>query len=75
MLQLVASFRGVASGPNANPDNTGYERLYVSPGIEVTASDHLSSFGDLKIPVLTHVRGYQLVAPTLSTITGSYSLS
>ena len=75
MLQLVASFREVDSGTNAHPDNTGCERLYVSPGIEMTASDHLSIFGDLKIPVLTHVRGCQLVVPTFSTITVRYSLS
>jgi hypothetical protein len=74
MLQLVASLRGVDSGPNSDPDNTGYQRLYAAPGIEVIISNHLSIFGDLKIPVFTHVRGYQLIAPALSTVTASYSL-
>jgi hypothetical protein len=71
-LQLVASFRGMDRGSNASPDNTGYERLYVSPGIEVNAGGHLTFFGNLKIPIITHVRGYQLVAPALSTVTLSY---
>jgi hypothetical protein len=71
-LQLVASFRGADSGMNSDPDNTGYQRLYVSPGLEMIANSHLSIFGNLKIPILTHVRGYQLVAPALSTVTLSY---
>ena len=72
MVQLVASFRGMDSGLNASPDNTGYERLYISPGLEVTAIGHLSILGNLKIPIMTHVNGYQLVAPALSTVTLSY---
>ena len=72
MVQLVASFRGMDRGLNASPDNTGYERLYISPGLEVTAIGHLSIIGNLKIPIITHVNGYQLVAPALSTVTLSY---
>ena len=72
MLQFVASFRAMNSGSNASPDNTGSERLYISPGLEVTAIGHLNVFGNLKIPIITHVRGYQLVAPVLSTVTLSY---
>jgi len=71
-LQLVASFRGTDSGLNSDPDNTGYQRLYISPGLEVTAIGHLSIFGNLKIPIITHVNGYQLIAPSLSTVTLSY---
>jgi hypothetical protein len=69
ILQLIASFRSADSGINSDPDNTGYQRIYISPGIEVTASNHLSISGNLKIPIITHVRGYQLVAPVLTTVT------
>ncbi len=72
LLQITASFRSVDSGPNSDPDNTGYERLYISPGAEVTVSSRLTIFGNVKAPLLTHVRGYQLVAPLLSTVTLSY---
>jgi hypothetical protein len=71
-LQLVASFRGADSGLYSDPDNTGYQRLYISPGLEVTAIGHFSIFGSLKIPIITRVNGYQLVAPALSTVTLSY---
>ncbi|MGA9120320.1 MAG: hypothetical protein WB699_13240 [Bacteroidota bacterium] len=73
-LQLVGSFRAIDSGPNAVPQNTGYERVYLAPGIEVVASRHLTVYGDIRIPVLTHVRGYQLVAPALYSASLGYTI-
>ncbi len=72
-LQLAGSFRGIDGGDNADPDNTGYERLYLSPGLEVVASTHFTLYGDLRIPLMTHVRGVQLVAPALVNLTMGYS--
>ena len=74
MVQLAGSFRGIDSGDNASPDNTGYSRAYISPGIELVAASHLTLYGDLRIPLLTHVRGYQLVAPSLVNLTVGYSI-
>lgn len=74
MLQLIASLRSVDSGVNSDPNNTGYERLYVSPSVEVNVSQSIQVYADLRIPVLTHVTGYQLVAPALFNITLSCSL-
>ena len=68
MIQIVASFRAIDSGSNADPENTGYERVYLSPGIEVVAVSNLNLYADLRIPLVTHVRGYQLVAPSLVSI-------
>jgi hypothetical protein len=34
----LTSFRSDDSDLNADPDNSGYERLYISPGVEVTVS-------------------------------------
>jgi hypothetical protein len=73
-LQLVGSFRSIDSGINATPENTGYQRLYLSPGIEVIAGAHLNLYGDVRIPLATHVRGYQLVAPALYSFTLGYSI-
>ena len=73
MLQIGVSFRGIDGGDNSDPDNTGYERLFVSPGIEVVATTHLTLYGDLRIPLMTHVRGVQLVAPALMNLTMGYS--
>ncbi|HQT92041.1 MAG TPA: hypothetical protein PL001_08435, partial [Candidatus Kryptobacter bacterium] len=74
MLQLIASFRGSDSGPNADPPNTGYDRLYLSPGVEVNVSQNIQLYGDVRIPLLTHVTGYQLVAPELFEVTLGYQL-
>jgi hypothetical protein len=73
MLQIGGSFRGIDGGGNSDPDNTGYERLFVFPGIEVVATTHLTVYGDLRIPIMTHVRGVQLVAPALVNLTMGYS--
>ena len=74
MVQLVASFRATDSGSNAEPENTGYERLYISPGIQVVATSHLNLYADLRIPLVTHVRGYQLVAPSLVSVALGYNI-
>jgi hypothetical protein len=73
VVQLQGSFRGIDSGDNADPENTGFERLYLSPGLQVIATSHISLYGDLKIPLMTHVRGVQLVAPALVNLTMGYS--
>ncbi len=71
-IQLIASFRGEDSGPNSDPANTGYERLYISPSIEVTPVANFSFYADLRIPVATYMRGYQLVAPSLISLTAEF---
>ena len=74
MLQLIASLRSADSGVNADPPNTGYERLYVAPSVEVNIIQGINFYADLKIPVITHMRGYQLVAPALFSVTMSLNI-
>jgi len=74
MLQLIASFRDVDSRMNADSTNTGYERLYIAPSLEVNLMQVMNIYADLKIPVITHVSGYQLVAPSLVSATMSLNL-
>jgi len=69
MIQIAASFRGIDSGRQADPANTGYDRVYIAPGIQIVAARGLSIYGDIRIPLLTHVRGIQLVAPALASMT------
>ncbi|HXX63551.1 MAG TPA: hypothetical protein VEO56_07100 [Bacteroidota bacterium] len=69
VLQIAATFRGIDSGAQANPDNTGYDRIYLAPGVQIVASAHLSIYADVRIPLMTHVRGNQLVAPALAGMT------
>jgi len=65
VVQVAGSFRGIDSGENADPDNTGYDRVYIAPGLQVLLSGRVSLYADVRIPVVTHVRGTQLVAPAL----------
>ena len=74
MFQIIGSFRGIDSGANAYPDDTGYERVFASPGLQVLATSQLSIYGDVRIPLLTHVRGYQLIAPALVSFAMGYNL-
>ena len=61
LLQLIDSYRVKDTGANANPDNTGYERLVISAGAEFkyagTALDVNAGY-----PVFQHVNGDQLVS-------------
>ncbi|HEY9166576.1 MAG TPA: hypothetical protein VIS48_10485 [Candidatus Kryptonia bacterium] len=73
MLQLIASFRDIDSGVNSDPSNTGYDRLYLAPSVQVNLSQMVNLYGELKIPVVTHVRGYQLISPALFSAVASFS--
>ncbi len=71
-LQVAVSFRAKDAGENSDPENTGYERLFLSPGIDVVVGNLLIR-SNVKIPVMTHVNGTQLVAPVLFGVTVGYS--
>ncbi len=71
-LQLVNSYRLHDSGSAADPANTGYERLLVSPGVEFSyGAETLDA--DVGLPVYQNVRGNQLVAPVLFQVVLSHA--
>lgn len=72
MASLVASVRGGDSGLQADPDNTGYSRIFFSPGAEVILGRELHFDVEFGIPLYTNVRGYQLISPYLINTTLSY---
>ena len=74
MVQVGGSFRGIDSGENSDPDDTGYDRVYVAPGVQILLSARVSLYGDVRIPVFTHVRGNQLVAPALVSLTMGFGV-
>jgi hypothetical protein len=56
VLQLIASHRDPDSGTGANPgnpNNSGYRRVFVAPGIDLRAG-HFKYFADLSLPVYQH---------------------
>jgi hypothetical protein len=62
ILQLLASHRAADAGPAADPDNSGYTRLLLAPGLEVKAGKW-KLYGDVEVPLYQYVRGQQLIAP------------
>jgi hypothetical protein len=64
VLQLIASTRTKDAGPNADPPDSGYERLLLSPGVQVDLGV-VRLYGDVELPVYQRVNGNQLVAPAL----------
>jgi hypothetical protein len=64
VLQLIASARARDTGSEANPGDSGYSRLLLSPGIEFD-SDDWRFYADVEFPIYQHVNGEQLVAPEL----------
>ena len=62
LLQVVGSFRASDGGPAADPSNTGYSRVLLAPGLQVS-SGRWKAYGDVEVPVYQDIKGDQLIAP------------
>ena len=71
VAQAIVSYRSSDSGDAANPSNSGYERLILSPGVEFHIHP-VKIYADVEIPVLQHFNGDQLVAPLMVKVSASY---
>lgn len=71
IAQVIASWRGRDSGAAADPDNSGYQRVLLSPGIEFHMHP-IKVYADAEFPVYNHVTGNQLIAPVLLKVSVSY---
>jgi hypothetical protein len=72
-VQAIGSNRVKDSGIDSNAPNSGYDRIMLSPGIEV-ATDKWRIYGDVEFPVYQDMNGDQLVAHQLLKLVVSYSL-
>lgn len=54
VLQLITSIRGHDSGENANPLNSGYERMLIDPGVSLRLKK-VRFDADVAIPLYQHV--------------------
>ena len=61
VLQLSASYREHDGGELAMPDDSGYSRMLVTPGVEVDAGK-VTAYLDVGLPLYTNVRGNQLIS-------------
>jgi len=71
VMQVSASYRGHDGGPLGHPDQSGYTRVVVNPGLEADF-EHVSVFFDVGFPVHVNVTGDQLVASQLYRLNLSY---
>lgn len=72
LLQTIVSYRQHDTGLNADPADSGYRRLFISPGIEYDVNA-LRLYGDVEFPVYQNMNGNQLVAPVLFKLIVGYS--
>lgn len=72
VAQVIFSERSSDSGENsANPVASGYQRILLSPGIELDMHP-FSLYADVEIPVFQHMIGDQVTAPALFKMVFSY---
>ncbi len=62
--QVIFSERTSDSGAAANSENSGYQRILLSPGIEFHIHP-VKLYADVELPVFQNVTGNQVVAPVL----------
>lgn len=73
VVQAVLSYRGHDGGAAGEPDETGYTRALISPGIAISHPDGWKVYADVEIPVWQHVTGDQLIAPVAFKVIVSHS--
>jgi hypothetical protein len=71
VLQVSASYRGHDGGPLGMPQQSGYTRLVVNPGVEADFT-HVAVFFDIGLPLYVNATGNQLVASQLFRLNASY---
>ena len=64
LAQILFSERTSDSGAKAAPDDSGYQRILLSPGIEFHIHP-VKIYADVELPVFQNITGNQLVAPVL----------
>jgi hypothetical protein len=71
LAQVIGSWRSHDDGPAADPDNTGYGRIILSPAIEIDVHP-MRIYGDVEFPVYQDFTGHQLAAPAMFKFIASY---
>ncbi|HUY67945.1 MAG TPA: hypothetical protein VMV79_01415, partial [Alphaproteobacteria bacterium] len=77
LLQLIGSVREHDVGMNASQpvngvNQSGYQRLLISPGVEYDIN-RVKLYGDVEVPIFQNMNGNQLVAPVLVKFIVGYS--
>jgi len=72
LMQVIGSAKMRDRGVNAHPEDTGYSRLFISPGVEYDINK-IKLYTDVELPVAQNVSGNQLVAPVAVKFIVGYS--
>lgn len=62
LLQLNALWKGRDSGAEAEPDDSGGQYFFVSPGVSVSVTRNVQIFALAQLPIYQYVNGVQLTA-------------
>ncbi len=73
VLQVSASYRRHDGGPLGHPEDSGYARAFIRPGVELQAGKS-RIYADVGLPFYTNTSGNQLVATTLFRLNVSFNL-
>jgi hypothetical protein len=71
VAQVIFSERTSDSGSAANSDNTGYQRVLLSPGVEFHIHP-VKIYADAEFPVYQNFTGNQLAGPVLFKVSASW---
>jgi hypothetical protein len=72
MTQLINSYHWKDAGVNSDSDNSGYERVVLSPGVEASVGSFKIN-GSVGLTIYDYVRGNQLIASELFKLSVSHS--
>jgi hypothetical protein len=73
VLKAIASVRARDAGAASSPDDSGYRRMFIAPGIDARIAGFRVA-ADVYVPVAQHVNGNQLLAPALFKLHFSHHL-
>ena len=71
IAQMLISNRASDSGPNSSPQNTGYQRVLLSPGFQIDIHP-IRIYADAELPVIQSVVGQQLISQCMVKVNVSY---
>ena len=69
--QMLVSNRASDSGINSSPQNTGYQRVMLSPGFQIDIHP-FRIYADAELPVIQSVVGNQLISQCMVKVNVSY---
>jgi hypothetical protein len=61
-VQLNAVFKRPDSGAQAEPEASGRQSLFLSPGLSCKIGEMFRVYGYVQLPLVQHVNGVQLTA-------------